>query len=86
MNNIIISKGMKLGKKIRFTGVRDSELVKALLDRGHSAGEGAITKDTDILIVPDVNHVSSKTKKAVQYGIQIVPLQEFIENMDSYLK
>ena len=86
MNNIIISKGMKLGKKIRFTGVRDSELVKVLLDRGHSAGEGAITKDTDILIVPDVNHVSSKTKKAVQYGIQIVPLQEFIENMDSYLK
>lgn len=86
MNNIIISKGMKLGKKIRFTGVRDSELVKVLLDRGHSAGEGAITKDTDILIVPDVNHISSKTKKAVQYGIQIVPLQEFIENMDSYLK
>lgn len=72
-------------KKIRFTGVRDKELVDYLNSLGHSAGEGAITKDTNYLIVPYINHNSSKTAKAIKYGIPMIPIDEFKKNLNYYL-
>lgn len=83
MQNIIPSKGTKL-KSIRFTGVRDAELVKQLNEMGYDAnGDAGVTKDTDILIVPKEGHTSPKTSK-IRNGI-IVPIEEFKQNMYKYL-
>ena len=72
-------------KKIRFTGCRDSELIEFLSNKGHDITGGSITKDTDILLVPDPYYESSKTKKALTNGIEIIPIDEFKSNMDYYL-
>lgn len=85
MPNLIISYGRYEGKKIRFTGIRDIELVNFLNSRGHSAGEGTVTKDTDILIVPYEGHTSKKTEQAVKYGITIIPYEEFSKDPERYL-
>ena len=76
----------KVGKKIRFTGFRDAEFVKELNSMGFNADDNAsLTKDTDILLVPDESHSSSKTKKAKIYGTMIIPVNEFRNNIDKYL-
>lgn len=68
--------------KVRFTGVRDKQLVDALNSMGYDAGEGSVTKDTDILIVPHEGYNSgSKYNKAVQYGIRVVPIEQFKEEV-----
>lgn len=75
------SKGVKL-TKVRFTGVRDKELVDYLNANGYDAGEGSVTKDTDILIVPsDSYNTGSKYNKAVQYGVTIKSIQQFKEEL-----
>lgn len=75
-------------KKIRFTGVRDRELMNKLLDMGHNVSDGDVTKDTDILIVPYLNYTSKKTNKVINNDLNtiIVPIDEFTRNMDHYLK
>lgn len=73
-------------KKIRFTNCRDGELVKKLRELGHDAdGDAGVTKDTDYLLVPNTSINSSKVAKAKKYGVQIVSLQDFRDNLDSYL-
>ena len=84
MNNIIPSTGVQFGLKIRFTGIRDKNLVDVLSKEGYDIGEGSVTKDTDILIVPEAGYVSSKTKKAGPNTL-IIPYQEFVSNLDKYL-
>lgn len=84
MQNVIISKGVKSGKTIRFTGFRDKQLLDYLVDLGHNAGEGAVTKATDILLIPYDGFSSSKTSK-VKDPTQIVSVQEFKDNMGMYL-
>lgn len=84
MTNVIPTLHMKFGLKIRFSGIRDKELCEKLNAKGHDAGEGAVTKDTDILIVPMEGHVSAKTKKASQHTL-IIPYQEFVSNTMKYL-
>lgn len=75
------SKDIKL-TKVRFTGIRNKELVDTLNSMGYDAGEGSVTKDTDILIVPyEGYNTGSKYNKAIQYGIAIVPIQTFIEQL-----
>ena len=75
------SKGIKL-TKVRFTGVRDKELVDYLNANGYDAGEGSVTKDTDILIVPsDGYNTGSKYNKAVQYGVTIKSIQQFKQEL-----
>ena len=76
---------MKKGLKIRFSGIRDKELVKEVSSRGHDIGEGAVTKDTDILIVPDENHKSNKVYQAMRNGTIIIPYKDFLSNIDKYL-
>ena len=75
-------------KKIRFTGVRDSELINFVSNMGHDInGTGSVTKDTDILIVPYENYSSSKVSKAISNGnTLIVPIDAFKENLNEYLK
>lgn len=52
---------------------------------GHDASSTAgLTKKTDILLVPVEGHVSSKTKQAGEHT-QIIPVQEFKDNMEKYL-
>ena len=85
MTNIIPSYHMKKGLKIRFSGIRDKELVKEVSSRGHDIGEGAVTKDTDILIVPDENHKSNKVYQAIRNGTIIIPYKDFLNSLDKYL-
>lgn len=82
---LMITKGLVAKKSIRITGCRDSELFAKLNSLGFDASDSGITKDTDILIVPEAGFTSSKTQKAVQYGITIVPLMDFRANIDRYL-
>lgn len=76
------SKGIKL-TKVRFTGVRDSEFVNYLNANGYDAGEGSVTKDTDILIVPTEGYnTGSKYNKAIQYGVTIKSIGKFKEELN----
>ncbi len=85
MSNVIQSKGVKMGKKIRFTGFRDSDLVKKLIDMGHDANDNAgVTSTTDILLVPHPRHGSKKVSDAGP-NTEIVLIDDFIQNMDLYL-
>jgi len=78
MKNVKISKGVTL-PKVRLTGFRDQALIDKATKVGFDIGEGTVTKDTNILLVPTINHSSSKVNKAKEYGITIMSKQEFIE-------
>lgn len=84
MPNIIYSYGAKEGKKIRFTGCRDQELIDLVTSMGHDISGSGVTKDTDILLIPEEGYVSTKTKKVGKDCI-IVPISTFRENMEAYL-
>ena len=74
------------GMTIRFSGCRDTVLEKQLEELGHDVdGNGSVTKKTDILLVPYESYSSSKVTKAQKYGVRIVTLDDFRQNMDQYL-
>lgn len=74
-----------VGKKIRATGFRDKQLFTILNNMGFDADDnGTVTKDTDILLVPMEGYSSTKTQKAQQYGVQIVTVKDFLENVEKY--
>lgn len=86
MKNIITSYGNNTETKvIRFTGFRDKDLIERLKSMGFDAGEGSVTKKTNILLIPCEGFTSTKTIKAEKDNIMIVPVQDFIANMDKYL-
>lgn len=85
MNNVIPSYHMKKGLKIRFSGIRDKALVRKISAMGHDIGEGAVSKDTDILIVPDEEHKSIKVYQAMKNGTIIIPYREFLNSLDKFL-
>jgi NAD-dependent DNA ligase len=99
MDNIILTNGTNdemigVRKTIRFTGVRDQNLMTSLSNLGHDCSEGSVTKTTDILITPYEGFESSKVTKAKTYNldpknnghiIKIIPLQEFYLNQSTYL-
>ena len=75
------SMGTKL-IKVRFTGVRNAELVDYLNANGYDAGEGSVTKDTDILIVPSEGYnTGAKYSRAIRYGVTIKPIQTFMDEL-----
>lgn len=85
MKNIMCSKNAVFnGKIIRFTGFRNKELCKTLCDMGHDASEGGVTKATDILLIPHRGFTSSKTGRCGEHTL-IVPVDEFISDMNKYL-
>lgn len=84
----IVTYGMEsTGKQIRFTGFRNRELEEQLNTMGHDCdGNAGVTTKTDILLVPHSGYTQgSKVAKAMKYGVLILPVQDFINNMDQYL-
>lgn len=86
MPNIISSLGMKARKIIRFTGCRpDDDLYNYLTFKGCDANkDGGVTKNTDILVVPYIGFVSSKTNK-IGLGTRVVDMAAFKANPDIFL-
>ncbi len=84
--NVVNSKDkIMLGKHIRFTGCRDKNLELQLQAMGHDAdGNGSVTKNTDILLIPYEGFSSSKLSK-VSDNTMVLTLSEFRENMEKYL-
>lgn len=71
-------------KSIRVSGFRDPELMKTLCDMGYDASDAGVTKNTDILLIPNEGYTSSKLNK-VGVNTLIVPVQDFRDNMGYYL-
>lgn len=86
MKNVIKTGGINNSLKIRFSGVRDKNLVAKLEDNLCDASDGAVTKDTSFLIVPFENYESSKVSKAKEYNIPIISIDEFYKNLNKYIK
>ena len=87
-NNLLInSKGTESSKKqIRFSGVRNLQLMELLNTRGYDADEGSVTKKTDILLIPYEGFSSNKVNKALsQANTMVVPINEFMEHPENYL-
>lgn len=85
MNNVIKSKGTTFGKSIRFTGFRNKELVEKLSGMGFDVDDNiGVTKTTNILLIPEAGHQSSKVSKALSYGVQVVPVNIFLENIEKW--
>ena len=74
------------GKQIRFTGCRNLQLVQQVSKLGHDiSGDLGVTKNTDILIVPYKGYNQGNKIKKVSDKCLIVPIDDFISNMDYYL-
>jgi NAD-dependent DNA ligase len=85
-NGNVIQYKPPVGKKVKLTGTRDRDLINYLTMKGFIVDpNGAVTKDTDILVVPMEGYISEKTKKAQSYGVVIVSMDEIINNTDKYL-
>ena len=63
------------GNVICFTGVRDKEFTKYLLEKGADLSDNW-KSTTNILVAKDPNGTSSKIKKAKEKGITILSLEE----------
>ena len=72
--------------EIRFTGFRNLQLAEQLNTAGYDAGDGSVTKKTDILLIPFEGFSSTKVNKAKSNpNTKIIPVQEFIENSEMYI-
>lgn len=74
--------------QIRFSGIRNKQLSEQLNTRGYDADDsGSVTKNTNILLIPYEGFSSSKVRKALNNpGCKVIPIQDFINNMEDYLK
>ena len=86
MPNVIRSSKFKKSIKVRFSGVRSKELSDLLESKMCDVSDGSVTKDTNYLIVPYKGFTSTKTKKANDYGVTMVSIDEFSKNLNKYLK
>jgi len=66
--------------KVVFTKVRDADLEEYIKSKGGEVSE-TLTKDTNILVVPNLSVSSSKVDKAKKYGINIVA----IDNLKNFI-
>lgn len=84
--NVIISKGLKQGKTIRYTGCRpDQQLTDYLTSLGCDARPDAgVTKTTDILVVPYYGFSSSKVNKVGDQTI-VIDMAAFSQDPDKYV-
>ena len=72
--------------EIRFTGCRNLQLSQQLCNLGYDADQNSsVTKNTDILLIPMSGFTSSKVNKVSERCL-IIPIADFIANMDSILK
>lgn len=73
----IVPSGTKfVGFSVCFSGLRDKELEKVIIDNGGIIVDG-VSKKTTHLIVADPNQNTSKTVKAKELGIKIMTLEQF---------
>ena len=86
MPNVIRSSKFNKSIKVRFSGVRSKELSDLLESKMCDVSDGSVTKDTNYLIVPYEGFTSTKTKKANDYGVTMVSIDEFSKNLNKYLK
>lgn len=92
MPNILVSKGSDKGPQIRFSGCRNKQLEELLCNLGYDADSNAsVTKNTALLIVPNLGFSSTKTNKMISYGKadRIVPIGELLqvgEELPEYLQ
>lgn len=89
-HNIYIPSRIGSGKakyQIRFSGFRDPLLCDALNNNPEidCDNDGGVTKSTSFLLVPYKDYTSSKTEKAKSYGIPIIDVKDFLENVDKYI-
>lgn len=82
MKNVISTKGLK-PLQIRWSGIRDMNLMEKLEMLGCDARDTSVTKDTNLLIVPNMNYQSGKVSTALKYGVKIVPYNEIKQRVDS---
>ena len=71
--------------KVCFTKFRDSQMEDFVKNNGGEVVDD-VTKDTTYLVVPDINTESGKVKKAIKYGVEIIPkdrLEEVITNINT---
>lgn len=64
------------GMKVCFTNVRDAELEAAIIAEGGVVSSG-VSKQTTLLIVADMSANTTKTQKAVNFGVPIIPIADF---------
>lgn len=62
--------------KVLFSKVRDKELEKILTEKYNAEIQSGYTKETNILIVPDLNVTSSKIEKARKDGKSIMSIED----------
>ena len=62
-----------------FSGVRDKDLAEFIKARGGKVSD-KWNKDTNCLIIKDLNSTSSKVKKAKDKGCKIITLEEAYES------
>ena len=73
------SKGSPLlDKKIVFTGFRNKELEEKIKSLGGEIS-GSVTKNTFVLLVKDINDITTKVDLAHSLGITIININEFTE-------
>jgi DNA ligase (NAD+) len=68
--------GILFGKQIVFTGFRNPELEKKIEALGGEVGN-TLSKKTSILIMKEKGSGSSKEKKALDYGVEVMTVEEF---------
>ena len=73
------------GIKIRVSGFRDDQLFKLLESRGCDISDGSVTKDTKYLVIVQGKAGATKLSTAQKYGIPIIELSEFMDNLDLYV-
>ena len=89
-NNMYVETPIGKGEtkyQIRFSGFRDQLLADVLnnFDYIDCDQDASVTKKTSILLVPYLGLSSSKVDKATKYGIPIVPIAEFMEDVNKYI-
>lgn len=72
----INTSGILYGKQIVFTGFRNPELEKKIETLGGEVGN-TLSKKTSILIMKEKGSGSSKEKKALDYGVEVMTVEEF---------
>jgi NAD-dependent DNA ligase len=68
--------GILFGKQIVFTGFRNTDLEKKIESLGGEIGN-SLSKKTSILVMKEKGSGSSKEKKALDYGVEVMTVEEF---------
>jgi DNA ligase (NAD+) len=63
------------GKQFVFTGVRRPDLESSIESRGGKIGSG-VSKNTTYLVMKSVGSGSSKEKKAIQLGVEVITVEQ----------